>query len=306
MKRCVFWLVMLLVLGASSVQAAKEMVLWPNDAPGDKDLGVAEQYEKGHVQRVQTPTLTVFLPPKERTTGAAVVICPGGAYWLLAIDHEGYDIARWFNSIGVAGIVLKYRCRDFQHPIPMLDAQRAMRTVRYHAKDWGIDPRRIGIMGFSAGGHLASTVTTHFDQGKADAEDPIARISCRPDFAILMYPVITFTKETMHRGSRNNLLGKEPDGELVKLLSNELQVSPQTPPVFLVHSTDDRGVPVQNSIDFYVACVKAGVPAEMHVYEKGGHGFGMRADSCVAARDWPGRCEQWLGQRGFLGQAKGQ
>ncbi len=305
MGRHVLWLVVFLALGAGSASAAKEMLLWPDGAPGDKGLPVAESNEGGHVQHVRAPTLTVYLPPEDQATGAAVVICPGGAYWLLAMDHEGHQIAQWFQSIGVAGVILKYRHRYFQHPIPMWDAQRAIRTVRYRAKEWGIDPQRIGVMGFSAGGHLASTAATHFDAGRADADDPIDRVSCRPDFAILMYPVITFTKDTMHRGSRDNLLGKNPDPELVKALSNELQVTPKTPPVFLVHSSDDGGVPVQNSIDFYLACIKAGVPAEMHIYEKGGHGFGMRANSCVAARDWPGRCEQWLRQRGLLGPAKG-
>jgi len=286
--------------GAEGIDKAQVLALWPGQPPGDKDLGVAERYENGHVQHVRTPTLTVFLPPKERATGTAVVICPGGGYWLLAIDHEGYEIARWFNSIGVAGIVVKYRHRYFRHPIPLMDAQRAIRTVRYRAKEWGIDPQRIGIMGFSAGGHLASTAATHFDGGQPNADDPIERVSCRPDFAILMYPVITFTQPTMHRGSRNNLLGTEPDPKLVKALSNELQVTAQTPPVFLVHSSDDHTVPVQNSIDFYLACVEAGVPAELHVYEKGGHGYGMRADRCPAAGDWPGRCERWLRQRGLL------
>ncbi|MBN1818138.1 MAG: alpha/beta hydrolase [Sedimentisphaerales bacterium] len=285
-------------------ESAKEIPLWTDGVPGAKALEAAETYENGHVQHVQTPTLTVYLPEKDKANGAAVVICPGGAYWLLAFDHEGHEVAKWLNSIGVAGIIVKYRHRDFKHPVPMLDAQRAIRTVRFRAREWNIDPKRIGILGFSAGGHLASTAATHFDAGKPDAADPVERVSCRPDFAVLIYPVITFTKETMHRGSRNNLIGENPEPALIESLSNELQVTKETPPTFLVHSSDDNGVSPQNSIDFYLACLKAGVPVEMHIYEKGGHGYGLRADRCTAAADWPGRCEAWMRQRGFMNNGK--
>ncbi|MBN1126595.1 MAG: alpha/beta hydrolase [Sedimentisphaerales bacterium] len=297
---CVCIVLFCMVSFTNAASAANEIPLWPDGAPGAKMLDVAESYENGHIQHVQTPTLTIYLPAKEKATGAAIVICPGGAYWLLAMDHEGHEVARWLNSIGVAGIIVKYRHKDFKHPVPMLDAQRAIRTVRFRAREWNIDPKRIGILGFSAGGHLASTAATHFDSGKSEAADPIERVSCRPDFAVLVYPVITFTKDTMHRGSRNNLIGVNPDSQLIESLSNELQVTRDTPPTFLVHSSDDNGVSPQNSIDFYLACLKAGIPVEMHIYEKGGHGYGLRADRCTAAADWPGRCEAWMRQRDFL------
>lgn len=285
---------------AGGASGGQEIPLWPGSPPGDQPLAVEETYADGRVENVRIPTLTVFLPPPERATGAGVVICPGGGYWLLAIDHEGYEVARWLNSLGVAAFVLKYRHRYFRHPIPLWDAQRAIRTVRAKAEQWRVDPRRVGILGFSAGGHLASTVATHFDAGDPNATDPIERQSSRPDFAILVYPVITFEKPTLHKGSRDNLLGPHPPAELIGNLSNETQVTPETPPVFLVHSADDDAVPVENSIDFFLACRRAGVPAELHVYDTGGHGYGMRADRCPAAADWPGRCASWMRQHGWL------
>lgn len=285
---------------AGGASGGQEIPLWPGSPPGDQPLAVEETYADGRVENVRIPTLTVFLPPPERATGAGVVICPGGGYWLLAIDHEGYEVARWLNSLGVAAFVLKYRHRYFRHPIPLWDAQRAIRTARAKAEQWRVDPRRVGILGFSAGGHLASTVATHFDAGDPNATDPIERQSSRPDFAILVYPVITFEKPTLHKGSRDNLLGPHPPAELIGNLSNETQVTPETPPVFLVHSADDDAVPVENSIDFFLACRRAGVPAELHVYDTGGHGYGMRADRCPAAADWPGRCASWMRQHGWL------
>ena len=278
----------------------KEMPLWPDGAPGAKKLDQKPVYENGLMRNVETPTLTVYLPDKNKATGAAVVICPGGGYWLLAVDHEGSQIAEWLNSIGVAGIVLKYRHNQFKHPIPLMDAQRAIRTVRGNFEKWNIDPKKIGIMGFSAGGHLASSAGTHFDYGKKDSKDPIEKQSCRPDFMVLCYPVISFTAGYSHFGSRDNLLGKSADPGLVKLMSNELQVTKDTPPTFLVHSTDDTVVPPENSIAFYSALRKNGVKAEMHIYLKGGHGYGMRKNSCVAAADWPGRCRAWMKENGFL------
>ncbi|GAB4232685.1 MAG: alpha/beta hydrolase [Acidobacteriota bacterium] len=277
-----------------------EFPLWPGTPPGDQPLEVEETYAEGRVENVRIPTLTVFLPPRDRATGTAVVICLGGGYWLLAVDHEGYEVARWLNSLGVAAFVLKYRHRHFRHPVPMWDAQRAIRTVRARAEEWGVDPQRVGILGFSAGGHLASTVATHFDAGNPEAADPVERQGSRPDFAVLIYPVITFLPPALHQGSRDNLLGPNPAPELVRSLSNETQVTAETPPVFLVHSADDDGVPVQNSIEFFLACRRVGVPAELHVYERGGHGYGMRADRCPAAADWPGRCALWLRQHGWI------
>lgn len=278
-----------------------EMELWPDGAPGAMKLTEEMTLNNnGILSNVETPTITLYQPPREKATGAAVVICPGGGYWILAVDHEGKQIAEWLNSIGVAGIVVKYRHKQFKHPIPLTDAQHAVSTVRYRAKEWGIDPKKIGILGFSAGGHLASSALTHFHNGKPDATDPIDKVSSRPDFGVLIYPVITFTQDFMHAGSRNNLLGNNPDPKLIEYMSSELQVTKDTPPTFLVHSTDDGAVPPQNSISFYLACKEAGVPAEMHIYLKGGHGYGMRPESCVAARDWPGRCKAWMKEIGIL------
>lgn len=261
--------------------------LWPDGAPGAK--GTAEK---------DRPSLEAFLPANPN--GCAVVVCPGGGYGHLAVDHEGKQIGEWFNSFGVTAFVLRYRLApDYQHPAPLNDVQRAIRTVRARAGEWKLDPQRVGVMGFSAGGHLASTAATHFDAGNPAAADPIDKAGCRPDFAILCYPVITFTQDFMHRGSRNNLLGKEPDPELVKQLSNELQVTPETPPTFLFHTHEDAGVPPQNSAVFYLACVANKVPAELHIYEKGRHGIGLGKD-VPGAREWSGRLRTWLETRGYL------
>jgi acetyl esterase/lipase len=278
-----------------------ETPLWPNGAPGAMKLQQPPtEDQNGILRNVETPTYIAYLPPKDKANGAAVVICPGGAYAILAMDHEGRQIAEWLNSIGVAGIICKYRCTPFKHPLPLNDAQRAICTVRYHAKDWNIDPQRIGIIGFSAGGHLVSSTGTHFTKPNPDAADPIDRMSNRPDFMILGYPVISFTQPFSHFGSRDNLLGKDADPKLVELMSNEKQVTPETPPTFLVHANDDTGVPPENSIAFYQALRAAKVPVEMHIYLKGGHGFGMKKGSCPAADDWPKRCAEWMKALGFL------
>ena len=244
-----------------------------------------------------------YLPAKEKLTGTAVVICPGGGYGNLAMDHEGHQIAQWLSSLGVAGFILKYRHRNsgagYGHPAPLQDAQRAIRIVRSRAGQWSIEPNQIGILGFSAGGHLASSAGTHFNQRYYDAKDPIDQISCRPNFMILIYPVISFTEWCAHTGSRRNLLGKEPDQSLVESLSNEKQVTPETPPTFLVHANDDKGVPPENSIYFYLALRKANVSAEMHIYENGGHGFGLGKEK-TAASSWPSRCADWMRGQGLL------
>jgi acetyl esterase/lipase len=262
--------------------------LWPGGAPGA--LGDADE---------DKPSLTPYLPTGIKT-GTAVVVCPGGGYRNLAIDHEGHQVARWFNSIGVAAFVLKYRLGPrYHHPIELGDAQRAIRIVRSRAAEYGIAPDRIGIMGFSAGGHLAATAATHFDPVNASASDPIDRAPSRPDFAILGYPVISFTTEYTHQGSKRFLLGENPDPALVKSLSNELAVTAQTPPTFLFHTNADSGVPPENSVLFYLALRKAGVPAEMHIYEKGPHGVGLASNDATLGT-WPHRLADWLRTRGLL------
>jgi acetyl esterase/lipase len=218
----------------------------------------------------------------------------------LAKDHEGDQIARWLNSLGIQAFVLQYRIAPrYHYPAPLLDAQRAIRFVRAHAADYRIAPGRIGIWGFSAGGHLASTTGTHFDAGDASAADPIDRASSRPDFMILAYPVISFTTPYTHTGSMHNLLGDNPDPKLVASLSNETQVTAQTPPTFLFHTDEDNGVPPENSVLFYLALRKAGVPAEMHIYERGPHGVGLASTDAVLA-SWAGRLKDWLEIRGLL------
>jgi len=227
----------------------------------------------------------------------------GGGYDHLTTYHEGIQVEQWLNSLGVAGFILKYRHRNsgagYGHPAPLQDAQRAIRMVRSHAKEWNIDPNRIGILGFSAGGHLASTVGTHFDTGNTDANDAVEKVSCRPDFMILIYPVISLTEWYAHSGSRRNLLGDNPDANMVEELSNEKHVTAQTPPTFLVHANDDTGVPPENSIHFYLALRKANVPVEMHIYERGGHGFGLGKKD-IAALSWPACCADWMKGRGLL------
>jgi acetyl esterase/lipase len=292
-------------MGLSVADAADEAPtypLWPEGAPGAMGSDRGNRNDPGDV-----PTITVCLAPKGKATGAAIVICPGGGYGHLAIDHEGYEVAEWLNSLGIAGVILKYRLGPkYHHPVELGDVQRAIRTVRAKSEEWGLDPHRVGVLGFSGGGHLASTVTTHFDAGKPDAKDPIDRESCRPDRSILVYPVVSFETEYAHKGSRRNLLGDDPSGELVHGLSNETQVTKETPPVFLAHTNEDKGVPAENSILFALACRKAGVPVELHIFERGRHGLGLGSGSKQhgiapdpAFQAWPGLCATWLKNQGF-------
>jgi len=249
---------------------------------------------------VSRPTVQVFLPPPGIATGTAVVVCPGGGYLHLAFTHEGTDVAWMLNDLGIAAFVLKYRLPNDETMIdktigPLQDAQRAIQLVRQRAADWGIDPARVGIMGFSAGGHLASTAGTHFNQAVIDNPD---KISLRPDFMILVYPVISFQDSIGHRGSRDNLIGLRPDATLIRKYSNELQVTAQTPPTFLVHAGDDKTVPVANSLHFYEALQANGVPAEMHIYPHGGHGFGM--NNPTTTDRWTDRLRSWLVDGGWI------
>lgn len=266
--------------------------LWPDGAPnavGSEPLDV--------------PTITPFHAARENATGAAVVVLPGGGYARLSDVKEGSDVAKWLNTLGISAFVVKYRLgMRYHQPNPLLDAARALRTVRSRAKEWNVDANRIGILGFSAGGHLASTLGTHFDSGRPDAKDSVDRVSSRPDLMVLVYPVITMGEFT-HSGSKKNLLGENPPPELVKLYSNELQVTKETPPTFLVHTMTDAGVPVENSMMFASALRKAGVPFEFHLYEQGPHGFGLATTNPILV-SWAGRCEDWLGLHGFTKQRK--
>ena len=285
---------------AGSTQAARppappaspqEILLWENGAPGA--LGQAD---------TDKPTITAYRAPRG-STGTAIIVAPGGGYSGLAIEHEGRQWAYWYNAMGITAFVLKYRLGPrYHHPIELGDAQRAIRTVRARAAEFNIIPDRIGMMGFSAGGHLTSTAGTHFDAGKPDASDPIERVGSRPDFLILGYPVISFDPAITHAGSLKNLLGDNPDLKLVENLSNELQVTAQTPPTFIFHTTNDNGVPVENSVRFYLALRKAKVPVEMHLFENGPHGVGMAlSDPSLSA--WPGLLMNWLRARGLLSKA---
>lgn len=282
------------LLCSAETNSSDPVRLWDGDAPGA--LGKADK---------DIPTLTLYLPPPEKATGAAIVICPGGGYAGLA-NHEGEHYALWLREHGVAGFVLKYRLGrgGYPHPAPLLDVSRAIRTVRANAQKWQIDPKRVGVMGSSAGGHLASTVLTHFDTGNPQATDPVERQSSRPDLGILCYPVITMGLKT-HGGSKENLLGKNPSSELVAQLSNELQVTKETPPSFLFHSAEDAAVPVENSLMFAEALRKASVPFDLHVYQKGAHGTGLgfkpRPNYDPAnLHPWTGNCLFWLKQHGFV------
>ncbi len=266
--------------------------LWENGAPN----AVGKEPE-------DIPTITPYLAPKETATGAAIVVCPGGGYAHLSEIKEGSDVAKWLNSLGISAFVLKYRLgMRYHQPNQLLDAARALRTVRARAKEWNLDANRIGILGFSAGGHLASTLGTHFDAGKPDATDQIERVSSRPDLMVLVYPVITMGDLT-HAGSKKNLLGDNPTPELVKFYSNELQVTKDTPPAFLVHAVTDPAVPVENSLMFASALKKAGVLFEIHLYEQGPHGFGLAPTNPILAT-WKDRCADWLRIHNFAASQK--
>jgi acetyl esterase/lipase len=273
------------------------LLLWPGPAP----LAVSDS-------KWDKPNVTVHLVAKDKANGAAVVVCPGGGYGALAIDHEGKQVAEYYNSLGVHAFVLQYRIANKDRPgpvgkAPLLDAQRAIRLVRSKAKEYGIDPARIGLMGFSAGGHLASTAGTHFDNGDENAKDPIDRVSCRPDWLVLGYPVISMEDGVTHGGSKRNLLGAKPTPEDVEWYSNEKQVTDKTPPTFLIHTHEDTAVVPENSIRFYLALKKAKVPAELHLYEKGRHGVGINPKTGTSTDQWKDRLTDWLKARGVLGKA---
>lgn len=272
----------------AQTQGPEPMLLWPNGAPGA--LGGED---------VDKPTLTAYPAKGSGAVPTGVIVCPGGGYQHLSMIKEGSDVAVWLNHLGISAFVLKYRLGPkYHHPAELSDAQHAIRYVRAHASEYNVRPDRVGIWGFSAGGHLASTAGTHFDNGRKDSSDPVEKQSSRPDFMILAYPVITLHDPLAHVGSRNNLLSTQPDPALVAQLSNETQVTAQTPPTFLFHTTEDKTVPVENSIMFYSALRKVGVPAEMHIYLKGAHGVGLAPFDPIL-RTWPERLADWMKVQGL-------
>jgi acetyl esterase/lipase len=294
--------VILLMMFTSVLSAQQTILLYDGEVPNSKPCN-----EKDHefidtswnkngiliVDHISKPTLTIFEAPKEKNKGVAVIICPGGGYSILAAGHEGIDVAKEFNKAGITAFVLRYRlpkdeCMTNKTFVPLMDAQQAIWYVRTHATQYGIDEHKIGIIGFSAGGHLASTAGTHVNPVRKE----IAGINLRPDFMLLIYPVISFNDSICHLGSRENLLGKDPDEKLKHLFSNEEQVNSQTPPTFLVHASDDDGVNPENSIRFYQALLKNKVPAELHLYEHGGHGFGLH--NTTTNEDWFASCIDWM------------
>ena len=288
----------LALLALAMTAAAEWKPLWPGEAPGAKrpPAGSETVGDGWRYTDIEEPQYFAYPAPKDKNTGQAVVILPGGGYGNLAMNHEGYDYAKWLNERGITGVVVKYRVSSkpefgYQYPVPFLDARRAIRTVRARAAEWGVDPKKVGVMGSSAGGHLASLCTTRFaDSFPEEGKDEIDKQDCRPDFSILIYPVISMGPTT-HGGSKANLLGKDASPKLMELCSTEMQVSKETPPVFLLSTADDM-VDCRNSLAFATACKAHGVPVSLHLFEKGGHGYGLNGKGELAA--WPSLLDAWL------------
>lgn len=296
-------LLSLTALSLAALAQNETIMLWPaGKIPNAIPNSVEEKTTNDGMLRISgvtVPSMTAYLPARDNATGAAVMICPGGGYGILAAEHEGSQIAEWFKARGIAAFVLKYRLPNpaamtHQHEVPLRDAMQGMKLIRQNADKYNIKSDQIGVMGFSAGGHLASTLSTHFDRGEKASED------AKPNFAILLYPVITFSKETQHKGSHKALLGAEDSEELANYYSNELMVSPTTPPTFLVHAENDKAVPIQNSFDYFLALRQLDIPAELHAYPTGGHGFGMRTEGKGSVANWPIAMEGWLKSMGLM------
>lgn len=274
--------------------------LWPEGVPQQRPHTRPDVVDgAGRISQVHEPTLTVFTPAVGTANGTAIVICPGGGYAHLSALREGVRYAEWLNRLGVTCFVLKYRLKEYGHPAPLRDVLRALRIVRSRAAEFGIDPQRIGVVGSSAGGHLASSAATLHDHADGKTGAPIDAVSARPDFAMLIYPVILMAGPHIHKGSRENLIGTTPAAELVELASTDRRVTKATPPTLIIHAQDDATVPVENALSFYGALRAAGVRAEMHLYELGGHGFAMEATHPPTA-DWPARAETWMRSHGWL------
>jgi acetyl esterase/lipase len=293
-----------IIYSMHNLYAQQTIPLYDGKVPNSKPYTTKEWWQPQNngdtiVHFISQPTLTVFLPEKSKANGDAVIICPGGGYWITSIVKEGFAVARKFNEWGVAAFVLNYRIPNDSSMTdkkigPLQDAQRAIQLVRLNAKKWNIKTDRVGIMGFSAGGHVASTAATHFQSGYIEN---VGNTNLRPDFTILIYPVISFQDNFGHIGSRDQLIGKSPPKSLIDSFSNEMQVTAQTPPAFLVHATDDNTVPVMNSISFYEALLKYKIPAEMHIYKAGGHGFGMY--NSTNKDEWMLQCKNWMESKGW-------
>jgi acetyl esterase/lipase len=279
-------------------QPGSPIPIWPEGVPDAIKDGGSETLTDGILRNVHVPSLTPYLPPAGRANGTAVIVCPGGGYNRLAIDKEGRATAEWLNSLGVSAFVLKYRLKEYGHPAPLRDVLRAVRLLRSSASRLGIAPDRIGVLGFSAGGHLAASAATLFDAPEGRTGAPFDRVSGRPDFAILVYPVIVLTGPYAHNGSRRALIGDTPEPGLAERLSLDTRVTKDTPPTFLVHGGTDTAVPPENSTLFYLALRKAGVPAELHNFERGAHGFGLRPGQGPVSA-WPQRCADWLAGQGL-------
>jgi acetyl esterase/lipase len=303
--RFIIVLLCLVVLGAAQpalaqVNPGAPIPLWPEGVPGQlKDGGAEVVGEGGRISNVQVPTLTPYLANEGRRSGTAVIICPGGGYNILAADHEGRAPAEWLNSLGVSAFVLKYRLKEYGHPAPLRDVLRAVRLLRQDAAQWGIAPDRIGVLGFSAGGHLAASAGTLFEEADGRTGAAMDAVSARPDFMVLVYPVIRLIGLDAHSGSGRSLLGANATPDMLERYSLDTRVTKNTPPAFLVHGGTDKAVPPENSVLFYSALRRAGVPAEMHLYREGAHGIGLRPGNGPMS-DWPTRCAEWMAAKGLI------
>lgn len=290
---------LIMTASAAAAHAATTIPLWPEGVPGAKSGIAPERVEDGRTTSVSTPTLTIYAPAVDKPNGTAVIICPGGGYTRLSTEREGVQYANWLSTLGITAFVLKYRMAEFGHPAPLQDVARAVRMVRARAAEYKVNPARIGVMGSSAGGHLAASAGTLFDHPAGKTGAALDATSARPDFLMLMYPVITMDDKAVHAGSRKALLGASPSAELLQLMSLEKQVTAATPPTLLIHTQADQAVPVENSILFYQALTRAKVPAEMYLFEHGAHGMGMKAGLGTAS-EWSRRAEEWLKDRKLL------
>jgi acetyl esterase/lipase len=295
----------ILVAAAAALPAARAaepavIDIWPEGVPGlHANAGPERVGPDNHISNVNHPSLTVFQPPAGKANGTAVIVCPGGGYYILAFNHEGLAVGRWFQSLGVTAFILKYRLTDYGQPAPLRDVLRAIRLVRSRAAEFGVDPRRIGALGFSAGGHLVGTAGTLYDDPSGRTGAPLDAVSARPDFLFLIYPVISMTGPYAHAGSRQALLGPHPSPEVLTHWSPELQVTAQTPPAFILSTDEDTGVPAENSMAFFEALRRHGVPAELHVFEHGPHGFGLGATQGPTGK-WPELAANWMRLHGWL------